>query len=212
MANTWTADSTQVTADTGTYTADGGTAQTPTTISTTVPTLAGYLLFLQNVVGVPAAILGSGQSTPVTDSAGNPIYDSSGNPVTSSGSANTQLMMTAQTTLNVALEIVNELINCASPTLYTYAVYNLASDRLINYAQDQNGQTFFADTRTALRIFSPALGVPTAASDQGTSVGLLNPEFMRLFTLRDLQTLKTPFGRAYMEIAMDYGSNLWGLS
>lgn len=169
------------------------------------------MAFLENVVQIPLGILGT-SSMVVTDSGGNPILDSSGNVITSSGSVNAALSATIQMSLTIALDIVNDSINCASPYLYTYAVYNLAADRLISYAQDSNGQTFFADARAGFRIFSPGLGVPTAASDQGTSVGLLNPEFMRMFTLRDLQTLKTPFGRAYMEIAMDYGSNLWGLS
>lgn len=116
------------------------------------------------------------------------------------------------TTFNIAMATVNDTLACASADLYVLAVYNLATDRLINYAPDVGGQTFFQDQRTKFRVLDVSVGVPSAASDQGTAVGILNPEFMKTMTLQDLQTLKTPWGRAYMGIALDYGSNLWGLS
>jgi hypothetical protein len=112
--------------------------------------------------------------------------------------------------LAIALEIVNEMLTC-SPTMYTLAVYNLAADRLINFAPDVPNQTYFLDLRKGLRINEISVGVPSAASDQGTATGILNPEFMKTMTLADLQTLRTPFGRTYMGIALSIGT-LWGLS
>ena len=116
------------------------------------------------------------------------------------------------TSLSIALSIVNETLNCADANIYTLAVYNLAADRLINFASDVSGQTYFQDLRSDLKIGQVRVGVPSSANDQGTAVGILNPEFMKTKTLRDLQTLKTIYGRTYMEFALDYGSNLWGLS
>ena len=113
--------------------------------------------------------------------------------------------------LGVALEVVNCDLEVA-PKHYDLAVYNLAADRLLNYAPDIEGQTFFADTRTAYKLLAPVVGVVQAASDQGTSGAYLNLEAMKNFTLGDLQTLRTPFGRRYMDIAMSFGPNLYGIS
>jgi hypothetical protein len=117
-----------------------------------------------------------------------------------------------QTTFNVAKEVVNTDISLASPTIYTLAVYNLGADRLLNYAIDQPNQTYFQDLRTKLRLNDPSLGVVAASSDETTSMTSLNPESMKFFTLQDLQTLKTPYGRTYMGFAQSYGSNIWGLT
>jgi hypothetical protein len=117
--------------------------------------------------------------------------------------------------LSVALEIVNAILALGSCQMYTLAVYNLAADRLINYAVDATilpDQTYFFDERKKLRINEVSVGVPSAASDQGTATGILNPEFMKTMTLRDLQTLKTPWGRDYMSIALDWGADTWGLT
>lgn len=113
--------------------------------------------------------------------------------------------------LDIALETVNATLLVA-PQLYTFAVYNLAADRLLNYATDLPGQTFFRDIRTKYKLLDPTVGVIQAASDQGTSGAYLNLEAMKNFTLGDLQSLKTPFGRAYLDIAMSYGPNLYGVS
>ena len=115
-------------------------------------------------------------------------------------------------TLAVALDTVNLVLNLASPQYYTLAVYNLAADRLFNFAQDVPGQTYFVDQRDRLRLMEVCVGVAAAASDQGTSLAMLNPEQMKLLTLQDLQTLKTPYGRIYMGIAQKYGRTIWGIS
>jgi hypothetical protein len=115
-------------------------------------------------------------------------------------------------TLNAALEVVSDTISEASALMYTLAVYNLAADRLFNYAPDVSGQTFFAEQRKLMKLTVPKLGVPASVNDQGTAVGILNPEQLRTLTLFDLQTLKTPWGREYMGIAQNYGSNIWGLT
>jgi len=119
-----------------------------------------------------------------------------------------------QTTLSVALDIVNPYLACASSQIYVLAVYNLAADRLINYANDDQfvaNQSYFEDLRAKLKISSFTPGVVTSSSDESTSVGLLNPEALKMLTLNDLQTLKTSYGRTYMGYAQAYGT-LWGLT
>jgi hypothetical protein len=116
------------------------------------------------------------------------------------------------TSLSIAQEIVNTTLNLASATIYTLAVYNLAADRLINYAMDVANQTYFRDLRKTFRLTEVSVGVPSQVSDQGTAVGILNPEQMRLFTLQDLQTMKTSYGRQYMAFAQMYGRSIWGIS
>jgi hypothetical protein len=120
----------------------------------------------------------------------------------------------AVTSLAIALEIVNDVLNQASPRIYTLAVYNLATDRLINFAPDVPGQTFFQDLRgpKKFNVSLVRVGVPSQSSDQGTAVGILNPEQLKMLTLQDLQTLSTPFGRAYMGFAQAYGQTIWALS
>lgn len=115
------------------------------------------------------------------------------------------------TTYAVALDTVNDLLCIGSSQLYVLGVYNLGADRLINYAQDVPDQTYFFDQRKDYAIFRPSAGLPSSANDGGTAVGILNPEWMKTMTLQDLQTMKTPFGRRYMEIAQNFGV-IWGMS
>lgn len=116
-------------------------------------------------------------------------------------------------TLALAVDMVNEAICAASPTLYTLACYNFATDRLINFAQDTTGQEYFQRQRAKLHILDVGpMGTVASASDSGTSAGVLNPEQMRMLTLQDIQMLKTPWGRAYMGIAQSYAPNIWGLT
>jgi hypothetical protein len=113
-------------------------------------------------------------------------------------------------TFGVALKTVNRALAIAGE-LYNIAVYNLATDRLLNWAPDIEGQTYFQDLRRDMKLTRPALGVASSGSDQGTSGAVLNPDFMRALTMADLQTLKTPFGREYMGIAQQFGPDIFGL-
>lgn len=115
-------------------------------------------------------------------------------------------------TFCTALDVVNCAIKQASARRYLEAVYNLATDLLINIATDQPNQTYFKDMRAGYRIAAPSFGVPASASDQGTSGSLVTPEFMRNLTNDDLQRMKTPFGRRYIGIAQDYAPSIWGLT
>ncbi len=119
---------------------------------------------------------------------------------------------------NVAIDIVNLQLNCASPDIYTLAVYNLAGSNVINYAQDQpgapiyqDGLTFFNYLRKIWNIYGFVSGVVQSASDQGTGDSLVVQDAAKDFTLADLQYLKDPYGRQYLAFAQRYGA-LWGIS
>lgn len=123
---------------------------------------------------------------------------------------------------NVALDIVNLAINNASPDMYTLAVYNLAGDNLVNYAQDPAGAPnvegsdppapFFQNMRTQLNVNAFVSGVIQSSGDQGTNNSMVVQEAAKNFTLSDLQSLKTPWGRQYLSIAQRYGPSIWGLN
>lgn len=112
----------------------------------------------------------------------------------------------------VAIEIVSLTLECVSPLIYTLAVYNLGGDNLINYAQDQDGRETFTKLRTQFNILGFVSGVIQSSSDNGTGEAMVVQEAAKNFTLSDLQNLKTPWGRRYLEFAQMYGPNLWGLT
>lgn len=156
-----------------------------------VPTVAGFTTFLRDVAQIPVLALPD----------------------------NSVVIPTA---LQVALGVVNpQLAYISAPiipgfistplSMYELAVYNFGADRVINYAPDVNGQKFFVPLRKKLDINLFVPGVIASTSSESTAQSQLNPDFMKRFTLRDLQNLKTPFGREYLAIAQDVGS-LWGIS
>lgn len=121
----------------------------------------------------------------------------------------------------VAWDTTSPWLNICSPNEYTLAVYNLAGHNVIVFAPDQPDappvpgsdppQPYFAFTRKELKVNAWTPGVVTSTSDEGTSVSLLNPDFMKTFGMKDMTLLKTPWGRQYMEFAQRIGP-LWGLS
>jgi hypothetical protein len=155
----------------------------------TQPTLAGFQWFIANIMGIAAVDLPP--SAPVVG-----------------------------WTLAIAMDTVNPALNCIgnstpglpATNLYTVAVYNLGGSLLINLAQDTGGSTYFQQQRALYNISAWLPGVVASTADSSTSTSLLNPEFMKNFTLANLQQLKDPFGRMYLQIAQSYGPSIWGLS
>ena len=143
-----------------------------------MPTLAGYIDYLRNIVGISTTYLPNN----------NPTIEMS---------------------YGIAIEIVNIQLADISSNIYTLCIYNLATDNLINFAQDQPGQCYFVDLRASFKINSFVPGVITESHDESTGQSLLNPEFMKNLTMANLQMLKTPYGRNYMGLAQSYGT-LWG--
>jgi hypothetical protein len=152
------------------------------------PTIAGFTDFIYGVMGIDPLVLPS--NSPVIAMA----------------------FSVATAIVNPALAVVASTVNVAPQIdLYSLAVYNLAADNLINYAQDQPGRTYFSDLRASLKINNFAAGVVASASDSGTSDSLATPDSLKNLTLSNLQNLKTPWGRQYLAFAQSFGS-LWGVS
>lgn len=116
------------------------------------------------------------------------------------------------TTLQIAIDIVNDTLAQGSADIYVLAIYNFGADRIFNFAPDVTGSTYFADQRKAWNLLTPTTGMVSSAGDEGTSTGILNIEAMKSFTLQDLQTFKTPYGRQYMAFAQTYGPTIWGMT
>lgn len=170
------------------------------------PTLAGFVAFIRAVMGINTTIL-------PTDSA------------------------VIKMAFAVALAIVNPALrkvalpaadsagvelNSGGLTIYALAVYNLAGDNLINYAQDLPDASFvegsnpplpfFQWTRKQWNINGFVSGVIESTSDEGTSERMVVQEAAQNFTLSDIQNLKTPYGRQYLAFAQMYGPTTWGVS
>lgn len=103
-------------------------------------------------------------------------------------------------------------------SLYALAVYNLAADTLINWAQDatdapvyQDGMKFWAWLRGKYEVNDFVAGVVQSTGDQGTNSSYLVPDGFKALTIANLGNLKTPFGRCYLGIAQSWGG-IWGLS
>lgn len=94
---------------------------------------------------------------------------------------------------------------------YAFAVYNLGADRIINFAHDQDGRTYFKDMRKDLGINTFRAGVVASSGGTGNSQSTLNPEFMKNLTMGDLQNMKTSYGRDYLDAIQTIGP-LWGLT
>jgi len=154
------------------------------------PTLAGFLIFIVNVMGITIAT--PGNLSPASPWPGWAF----------AGSMNT---------VNPLLANVPYLAPVGSWTVYQWAVYNLAGDILINYAPNQAPDTFFSDQRASLNLTNFQPGVVTAAADQGTSSTLIDPEVMKGLTISQLANLGTQWGRNYLGVAQSVGTN-WGLT
>jgi hypothetical protein len=153
------------------------------------PSIAGFLTFVRGVMGVPSSAL--------PDDAPALTY-----------AFNVAVATTYALLAGVPTPIASAW------TIYEIAVYNLGGDLLINYAPDLPGQTpadYWAKLREKFGTYAFTAGVVSASYDQGTGETMTPPDFVKSLTLSDLQRLKTPYGRRYLEIAQSSGP-LWGLS
>jgi hypothetical protein len=112
----------------------------------------------------------------------------------------------------VAKATINYFLRCLPSIIYRTALYNLATDTLINVAMDQPGSCFFEDLRRKMGMTQFVGGVIKNACGQGTQESLDVPIGFNNLTIADLQNLKTPYGRVYLGIAQSYGPSLWGIS
>ena len=163
------------------------------------PSLAGFLAFVRNTMGISAIILPD--ASPVIGMA----------------------LAVSLAIVNRAFKAVGScspaLPGVPAVSIYTLMVYNLAGSNLINYAQDQPGAKpvegsklpFFQDMREKLDINGFVSGVIESSSDNGTGNSMVVQEAAKNFTLADLQYLKDPWGRQYLAFAQRFGT-LWGIT
>jgi hypothetical protein len=96
-------------------------------------------------------------------------------------------------------------------SIYAQAVYNLGGAILVEWAVDNPNSTYWQDLRNRLGIYNFVGGITNQAHDQGTGEGMyVLPQFAGL-TMWGLQLLKTPWGRAYLMFAGQWGP-IWGLT
>lgn len=160
------------------------------------PTLAGFQDFITNVMNISAGNL----------------------PPSSIWSA--IAFANALAIVNPALRIVaipdadaaGVMLNSGGYTVYSWAVYNLAADNLINYTPDQQGRGYFKKLRKELNINGFVSGIVQASADETTSVSLVVQDAAKRFTLANIQNMKTIYGRQYLALAQSYGDATWGIN
>lgn len=113
---------------------------------------------------------------------------------------------------NQALNLVLTGNGAIAGNDYTLAVYNCAGHILLRITPDQSGRTFFAEQVKKYGLDKLSAGMVASASDTGTASTIAVPEALKELTLGDLNFMKTPWGRAYLSYAQDYGPSVWGLS
>jgi len=168
------------------------------------PNVTDYYNFLIQEIKVPAQDLPP-LSTIVTNSQGGAVLDSSGREINNSSAAGDWV----NNTLAVALAMVDCDLQVGGQIFYNLCVYNYAADRLLNFAQDLEGQTFFEQYRHKNHLNDQVTGLVQSAGNDGQSTSLLNPEQMQTFTVTDLQMMKTVPGRTYIGLVQSTGT-LWG--
>jgi hypothetical protein len=170
----------------------------------TQPTLAGFINFVRTIVGISTEVLPDdspffGWAFAVALAIVNPALRAVCVPSQDSTGA--------------------QLTGGQTYTIFALAVFNLAADNLFNYAQDptdaevyKNNLPYFAFFRNQWNINGFVSGVISGSSDETTSQTLVVQEAAKNFTLANLQNLKTPYGRAYLGFAQDYGPSSWGMN
>jgi len=111
----------------------------------------------------------------------------------------------------VALDLVPYDYANSLPDIYTLTVYNFGGSLLLQFQQDYDGQTFWAEARAKFGVDSFVAGVINSASDVSTSQSLTVGQGLSNLTLIDLQRLKDPYGRTALGYMQALGT-LWGLT
>lgn len=151
---------------------------------TDCPTLAGFVLFIRNQMGIDASILPDASPTiPFAYKVSKAI-------------------------VNCDLAIVPPIYELAVYNLGGSNIVNFAQD--LPDAPTVDGSDpplpFFEYMRTKWNIGSFVAGVVSASSDVSTSQTLVVQKAAEDFTLADLTYLKDPWGRQYLAFAQRYGS------
>jgi hypothetical protein len=166
------------------------------------PTLAGFLIFIRNVMAISAAVLPD-------DSPYIPMAFAVALAI-----ANPQMYIVGVPSTDAA----GVPLNSGGFTIYALAVYNCAGHNLIEYAQDQPGAAgdpglpFFQYQRASMKVNAFVSGVVQSSGDESTNVSLVVQDAAKDFTLSTLQYLKTPWGRTFLGMSQSFGPTTWGLT
>lgn len=158
-------------------------------MTTPKPTLAGFLTFIRQNMGISATVLPD--NSPVIPMA----------------------YAVALEIANVGVQLASALIyqlmvyNLAGSNLINYA-----QDR--SGAPNVTGSDlpFFANARKQWNLLGFVSGVIQSTNDESTGGSLVVQDAAKNFTLANLQQLKDPWGRQYLAFAQSYGPSVWGLS
>lgn len=156
------------------------------------PTLAGFLDFVRNVMGVTVEQLPS-----------DSVYL-------------TLAYCTSKEIVNVVIKQASKLLY--NQAVYNLAASNLlyfAQDPIptVPYPPDSDSEVgYFSYMRERFNILGFVSGVINAAADESTSESMVVPDAFKEFTVANLQQLKDPYGRYYLGIAQSYGPSAWGLT
>ncbi len=149
------------------------------------PNLPDYTQFVQNVMGISTVYL----------PANSPF-----------------LGYALQRAQNIVLNVPTQLPGFE----YTWAVYNCAGHIQLTITPDQVvdgvSYSYFTDQRKSHDLLLTVSGVVASSSDDGTSVSNAVPDALKELTIEDLGFMRTPWGRAYLSYAQDFGPTVWGLS
>lgn len=155
------------------------------------PTLAGFLIFIRNGMGISASVL--------PDDSVWIIY----------------AFNVAMQIVNQQILIVSPLIyQLAVYNLAASSLLNFAQDLPGAPVVPGSGPPplpYFANLRSTLNISSFVSGVLSSTSDEGSSQSMAVPEQFSTLTLADLQYLKDQYGRVYLSFAQKVGT-LWGIT
>jgi hypothetical protein len=152
------------------------------------PTLAGFITFIRNVMGLSAQRLPD--DAPVIEMA----YCVALNIV------NRQMSCVDPQIYTLAV------YNLGGDNLINYAQ---DPDDAPIY---KNDMTFFAYIRKTYDTAGFVPGVVQSTADESTSSSFVVQKFAEQFTIGNLQNLKTPYGRQYLAFAQAYGPSIWGLT
>jgi hypothetical protein len=111
----------------------------------------------------------------------------------------------------VALDLVPLDFSGTLPDIYVLTVYNLAGSLLIQWQQDEPGQTYFEELRIKFNMDGFVAGVITSANDVSTGQTLTVGKGLQNLDLISLQAIKNPYGRQAIAFMQSLGT-LWGLS
>ena len=103
-----------------------------------------------------------------------------------------------------------------SPTIYAFAVYNLAAAILAQMALDNPNapppyNTYWSTLQQQFGLNNFLAGLINQAHDQGTGEGTYILPQLAGMTLWNLQLTKTPWGQQYLMFAGEWGS-IWGIT